>query len=169
MSNTAEITTYRRLIENKYGELAELLADLPGEALLWKPFEQSPWKGPAGSLGWLVAHGVSSTVYLIRRAAWMAGKCAWDEVNGDEGNDEFGPANHEVAYLQARLKRTQTIVTDILDSLSEADLDNSQPFPPRPERTLTVRYDIQHAIEHLSQHIGHAQLTRQLWALKEEG
>jgi hypothetical protein len=37
--------------------------------------------------------------------------------------------------------------------------------PKRP-RELTARYDIQHAIEHMSQHIGHGQITRQLWAIQ---
>jgi hypothetical protein len=37
----------------------------------------------------------------------------------------------------------------------------------RPELVFTARFDIQHAIEHMSQHIGHAQLTRQLWALQD--
>ena len=167
MSNTSEVATYRRLLEVKYRELDELLADLPAEALLWKPFEESPWKGPAGSLGWLVAHGVSATVYLLRRAEWMAGKRAWEAVDGDEGDDEFGPANLDPAYLQDRVKRTQLLVNEILDTLTEDDLNQSRPYPPRPERQLTVRYDIQHAIEHLSQHIGHAQLTRQLWAVQQ--
>jgi len=167
MSNTAEIATYKRLFDNKYEQLAELLADLSAPALIWKPFEQSPWMGPAGSLGWLIGHGISATVYLLHRAEWIAGKRAWETVDGDEGRDPFGPANHQPAYLQARLERSQAIVNEILAVLTEADLDHSRPFPPKPERILTVRYDIQHAIEHLSQHIGHAQLTRQLWALQQ--
>jgi hypothetical protein len=43
-------------------------------------------------LGWLVAHSVSSTVYLLRRAEWIAGRREWPEVDGDEGSQEFGPA-----------------------------------------------------------------------------
>lgn len=45
MSETSEIATYRRLLGDKYAEVDELLADLPAEALAWKPFENSPWKG----------------------------------------------------------------------------------------------------------------------------
>jgi hypothetical protein len=30
---------------------------------------------------------------------------------------------------------------------------------------VAARYDVMHALDHLSQHIGHAQLTRQLWAI----
>lgn len=160
----SEIGTYRRLIDNKYGEIAELLADLPPAALTWKPFETSPWKGPSGALGWLIAHGISSTVYLLRRAEWQMGRIEWEAVNGDEGDEEFGPANLDPAYLAARAKRSQEWIHTFLDSLSPEDLDKSK-FHLRSGRPLSVRYDIQHAIEHLSQHNGHAQLTRQLWAL----
>lgn len=163
-ADTSEIGTYRRLFDNKFGEIEELLADLPAEALLWKPFEESPWMGPSGSLGWLVAHNISSTVYLLRRAEWQLGRIAYEEVNGDEGNEEFGPANHDPAYLRERAKRALAWIQDFLGSLSPADLEKSAAHP-KNGRPLTVRYDIQHAIEHMSQHNGHAQLTRQLWAL----
>ena len=68
MSNTSEIETYRRMFDDRYAEIDELLADLPAEALLWKPFESSPWKGSAGHLGWIIAHAISSAIYLMRRA-----------------------------------------------------------------------------------------------------
>ncbi|MGB5051349.1 MAG: DinB family protein [Caldilineaceae bacterium] len=162
--DTSEIAVYRRLFDTKYQEVEELLADLPGAALTWKPFEESPWKGPSGSLGWLIAHAISSTVYLLRRAEWQMGRVEWVQVNGDEGDEEFGPANLDPAYLLARAKRSQEWVHTFLDSLSPADLENGK-FHPVSQRPITVRYDIQHAIEHFSQHNGHAQLTRQLWAL----
>jgi hypothetical protein len=166
MADTSEITTYRRLFDEKYLDLDALLADLPAAALLWKPFDTSPWGGPSGSLGWLIAHAVSSTVYLLRQAEWIADRRVWEEVDGDEGRDEFGPANHDPDYLRARVSRSRAYVHQFLDQLSAADLTRIRPHPRRPERQLTLRYNVQHAIEHLSQHIGHAQLTRQLWALQ---
>jgi hypothetical protein len=161
---TSELATYRRLFDEKYREVAALLDGLPTEALLWKPFECSPWQGECNPIGQIVAHSVSSTVYLLRRAEYVLGRREWADVDGDEGSEEFGPANHDPAYLQARAARTQAYVHSFLDSLTPADLDAARPHPKRP-RELAVRYDIGHAVEHLSQHIGHAQLTRQLWAI----
>jgi hypothetical protein len=163
VADTSEIGTYRRLFLQKYREIDELLFDLPAEALLWKPFEQSPWKGPAGSLGWLIAHSVSSTVYLLRRAEWQMGRIPWEEVDGDEGSEEFSAANHDPEYLRERVGRTHDYVEQFLRQLDAAALDGERSHPVN-DRPLTVRFDVQHAIEHLSQHIGHAQLTRQLWA-----
>ena len=60
--DTSEIGTLRRLFDNLYGDVEALLADLPNEALLWKPFENSPWQGTSNSVGKIVAHAVSSNV-----------------------------------------------------------------------------------------------------------
>lgn len=167
MADTSEVGTYRRLFAQKYQEIEELLFELPAEALLWKPFEQSPWKGPAGSLGWLIAHTVSSTVYLLRRAEWQMGRIDWEEVDGDEGSEEFSAANHDPAYLRERVGRTHDYVEQFLRQLNAAALDGERAHPAN-NRPLTVRYDVQHAIEHMAQHIGHAQLTRQLWAIANQ-
>jgi hypothetical protein len=163
--DTSEAAVYRRLFDDLYQALEQLLADLPNEALLWKPFEQSPWQGPSNSLGFVVAHAVSSTVYLLRRAEYSMGRREWSEVDGDEGREEFGPANHDVDYLRARAKRTQEYVHQFLASVTSTDLDASRVHPKRPI-TFSARQDMAHALDHLSQHIGHGQLTRQLWAIQ---
>ena len=161
--NTSEIATYRRMFNERYAEIDELLADLPAEALLWKPFESSPWKGASGQLGWIIAHAMSSAIYLMRRAEWTMGKREWKEVDGDQGRDEFSAANHDPANMRERAAHTHELINQMLDGLSSTDLDTSRPHPKRSEMIFTARYDIIHAFEHLSQHIGHAQLTRQLW------
>jgi hypothetical protein len=161
----SEIATYRRLFNEKYSELEQLLDGLPDEALLWKPFENSPWQGPSNEIGRIIAHTVSSTIYLLRRAEWILGRIEWEAVDGDEGREEFGPANHRIEYLRERVQRTHAWVDAFLDSLTPEALEAVRPHPKRP-RDFTVRYDIQHAIEHMSLHIGHGQITRQLWALQ---
>jgi len=163
---TTELDTYRTLLKEKCEELDRILDGLPDEALLWRPFAESPWRGPANVLGFIVAHGLSSTVYLLARADWTLGRRAWSDVDGDEGSEEFGPANHRVAYLRERIWRTHATADAFLGSLSSQDLDASATHPDDPTRTLQARYDVVHSIEHLSEHIGQAQMTRQLWALE---
>ena len=160
-----EIDTYRRLFRDLYGQVDEILDGIDAEALLFKPFETSPWKGPSGSVGWIIAHAVSSTVFLMRMAEFTAAKVPWEGVAGDQGADEFNSANHDPANMQVRAKRTLATVNAILDGLTPADLDAERQHPRRADRTLTTRWCITHAIDHLSQHIGHAQLTRQISAL----
>jgi hypothetical protein len=162
---TSEIAVLRQLFDNNFADLEKLLADLPNEALVWKPFETSPWEGTSNSLGKIVAHALSSAYYLLRRAEYSLGRREWGEVDGDEGREEFGPANHELEYLRARAKRTQEFVHSFLASVSSEGLGASRPHPKRPI-TFVARQDTIHALDHLAQHIGHGQLTRQLWAIQ---
>jgi hypothetical protein len=155
---TSEIAVYRKLFDEKYADLDELLADLPAEGLLWKPMERSPWKGELASIGWMTAHAIYWTMWLLRHAEWIAGRREWDDVDDDKGSpDELEPANHGPAYLRERVQRSRAYVHAILEGLSPTDLDGQRDAD-------TVRYDIVHSIEHLSHHIGDAQLTRQLFA-----
>lgn len=166
MAASAEVTTLLRLFDYRFSEVEELLSDLPAEALLWKPFDESPWKGPSGQLGWLVAHALSSTVYLLRRAQWVNEHIEWKQVEGDEGREEFGPANHDPAWLLARSRRVQAFVHELLPTFSAEMLAATRPHARRPEVIFTARQEVVHALDHLAQHLGHAQLTRQLWALQ---
>lgn len=160
-----ELDTYRRMFRTLFAQVDEILDGIPPEALLFKPFETSPWKGPSASVGWIVAHAVSSTVYLMRQAQYVAGQIGWDGVAGDQGADEFTAANHEPANMRARTKVALETTLAILDGLKAAELDAERPNPNRPDRVMTARWCVTHAFDHLSQHIGHAQLTRQLAAL----
>lgn len=162
---TSELGTYRQIFDALFADVEKLLDGLPDTALVWKPFETSPWEGPSAELGRIIAHAASSTYYLLRRAEYSMGRREWTTVDGDEGREEFGPANHEVAYLRARVARTQAYVHEFLDSLTPADLETHR-TNPKGTRTFTARHDIVHAFEHFSQHVGHAQLTRQLWAIQ---
>lgn len=163
--DTSETGCLRRLFDRLFQDIDALLTDLPDEALLWKPFENSPWQGPSNSLGKIIAHAISSTVYLLRRADYSMGRCEWNAVDGDEGSEEFGPANYKIDYLRARVKRTQEFVHNFLDNVTSKELGASRPHPKRPI-TFVARQELFHALDHLSQHIGHGQLTRQLWAIQ---
>lgn len=168
MVASSEIETMLHLFDDKFAEIEELLAALPAEALQWKPFEQSPWKGPSGRLGWILAHNISSTVYLVRRAQWVLGRIEWSGVDGDEGREEFGPANNDPAYMAARAKRAQAWLHETLPTFSLEDLEQSRPNARRPDVVYNVRRELLHALEHMSQHNGQAQVTRQLWAIEQE-
>ncbi len=163
-----EIAAILHLFDNQFADVEELLEGLSTEALLWKPFESSPWQGPSAELGLIVAHALSSTVYLVRRAQWAAGRIEWSAVDGDEGNVEFGPANHVPGALLARCRRVQALVHALLPTFDRETLALARPHARRPDVLFTVRGELLHALEHLSRHIGQGMLTRQLWALQAE-
>ncbi|MEZ4619802.1 MAG: hypothetical protein R2867_30460 [Caldilineaceae bacterium] len=64
--------------------------------------------GPAGTLGWLIAHSIVHSVSAAS-CQWSLERIDWDDVDGDEGSNEFGPANHEPEYLRQRAERSHDI------------------------------------------------------------
>jgi hypothetical protein len=165
MSANTEVATILHLFDDKFGEIEQLLDGLEPAALLWKPFDSSPGNGEAAELGWLVGHSISATVYLVRRAVWICERLEWESVVGDKGAELFGPEDRDPGALLARSRSAQALVHELLTGFSPEDLERSRALPHRADRTRNAREDILHALEHMSQHIGHAQLTRQLWAL----
>jgi hypothetical protein len=165
MSTSTEVATILHLFDNKFDEIEQLLDGLEPAALLWKPFDSSPWNGESAELGWLIGHSISATVYLVRRAVWICERAEWESVVGDKGPELFGHDDREPGALLARSRSAQALVHDLLAGFSSEDLERSRALPHSPERTRNAREDVLHALEHMSQHIGHAQLTRQLWAL----
>ena len=169
-TTTGELAAYGRAFDNVYKQLYAVMEGLPSAALLWKPFDESPWQGTSSTLGYILAHGASSTVYLLRRISGpdrtLGTLLVFDEltIEGDEGREEFGAANHDIAYLRARVERSQAFVHDFLARVTPADLDAERAHPKRPT-TFSARGDLIHALDHLAQHLGHAELTRQLWAI----
>lgn len=173
MAETDLLHPLQRLLAERYALLDELLDGATTEMLLWKPFDRSPWRSSEGdygcnSLGEIVAHAVSSTVYLLRRAQWVVGRLPWEAVDGDQGPVEFGPADYDPAALRVRVQRTHEMAREILATLTPAELTASR-WQEAWGRDLHAGYDVFHALDHLAQHIGHAQLTRQLAAIALAG
>lgn len=159
---TSELATYRRLFDEKFRQLDQLLAGLSPEGLLWKPFEGEAWGDSCNPVGWIAAHSISSTIFLLRRAEYTLQRREWADVDGDRGAFEFSEEDHDASALQERAQAAQIVVAHFLETLDGDDLDEGG-IHPIAQRPITVRYDIQHAIEHMAQHIGHGQITRQLW------
>lgn len=157
-----ELENYNATLAMLFGQAADVLRDITPEALAYIPFTRDAARGQTASAGWFLAHGVASTVYLLRQAQFVAGQIAWTAVTGDRGADEFTTADHDPSLLRARLQSVEAECLKTLQSLMAADLGAEVAHPKRPERILRARYCITHAIDHLSQHIGHAQMARQI-------
>ena len=56
----------------------------------------------------------------------------------------------------------------MLDGLSLEELEELR-ISPRDGRQFTVGWSLAHALEHTAIHVGHAQITRQLWEEENAG
>ena len=146
---SAEIESFRLRFEYEFDRLLETIAGLDDEAVNWKP------PVPSGnSLLVLVTHALASAEdNVVRRAG---GKTV--VRNRDAEFAATGGASH----LIARANEVRGRISDALAGLEgRLDEERESTFGKWPTR-WTARDSLVHAVSHTAEHVGHAQLTRDL-------
>jgi uncharacterized damage-inducible protein DinB len=142
---------YLERLQIMQGEFVRAFADLPAEALDWVP------GADMNSLCVLVVHTTGATRFWIGDAAL-----------GDPSNrvraEEFAASGLSHDALQARFTVLEAYVRAALEPLTLADLAATHVINREGKDTeIVAGWALLHAITHLSFHLGHAQITRQLW------
>ena len=150
---TKEIDGYLATLDDLRGQVKKGLEGLEREALDWRPI---PEEGDlsTNSLGAIATHLAGSETF------WMKEIIAGEPVHRDR-EAEFAAKGTGVPELHAMLEGAARATKEVLTSLSPFQLDEERKFR---DRKVTVRWGILHVIEHTATHLGHIQLTRQLWA-----
>jgi len=149
--SSSEIESFRTRFGYEFDRLLETVAGLDDDAVNWKP----PAPG-ANSLLVLVTHALASAEDHV------VGKGAGKTVvrNRDAEFATTGGSGH----LAARAAEVRRRIDEALVSL-EGRLDEEREPPmgkwPRPRGT--VRDRLIHSISHTAEHVGHAQLARDLY------
>ena len=76
--------------------------------------------------------------------------------------EEFVTTGRTAFELQALLDKALAHSQGVLHELTLDDLDQMR-TSPRDGRSYSVTWALLHALEHTAQHLGHAQIGRQLW------
>ena len=126
--------------------------DLPAEALDWIPGDEM------NSFCVLVVHTTASARYWI-------GDTALGESSNRNRDDEFRAKGFSAAELKARFAALETYARGAAERLTVADLAAMHTITNRDGevRQVAVGWALMHALEHTGLHLGHAQITRQLW------
>jgi hypothetical protein len=149
---TPEVQNYLHMIEDLRGQVGRLIVDLPAEALNWRPIEGSD-DHATNSLAVMAAHVAGGERF------WIAEIVGRRPVTRDR-NAEFVVEVTGPAELLERLEKTGVETRNVLSTLVPADLDG---FREIKDKTVSVRWAILHIIDHTALHLGHMQLTYQLW------
>lgn len=149
----AFFTDYLKSIETLFGDFADLLEGLPQEALDWRPGEDT------SSLAVLAVHVAGSTRYRL-------GEVCLGEPPTRDRPAEFRTADMDSVALQALLRATVEHARTSLARLTMDDLPRIRPMPGR-DMEVSIAEALLQALEHGSQHLGHAQLTLQIWQQRE--
>lgn len=157
-----ELESYLGMIEDLRGQVGELIADLPVEALNWRPI---PGTGEGDS-----GHSTNSLAVLATHIAGAERFWVGEVVGGlprtRDRDAEFQSSAGHAADLVALLGQAEPETRQVLSALNEADLAGAR---EARSRVIPVRWCILHVIDHTALHLGHMQLTVQLWQGGQSG
>ncbi len=146
---TSELDNYLQRIEDLRGQVRDLIADLPAEALNWRPIEDNE----TNSLAVLAAHIAGAEHF------WIAEVVGGRPPTRDR-DAEFAAQASDASQLVCLLEDTGAETRKVFATLTRADSDATR---QARGRTIPVRWCILHVIDHTALHLGHIQLTYQLW------
>lgn len=152
--STILLQEYADGLQALYTAMERVLGGLPAEALDWRP-------GPdMNSLGVLAVHTAGSQQY------WIA-EVAGGQPSHRDRDAEFRSGGLDAAALIGRLAQALARSQAAIAALDVARLDEER-IAPRDGRRVTVAWCLLHALEHTALHLGHMEITRQLWDQRHE-
>jgi hypothetical protein len=84
------------------------------------------------------------------------------DISGRDRAAEFSVNSIPLDALQARLADASAYAQNTLTRLTLSDLEQERVLP-RDGRKFSVAWALLHGLEHTAIHLGHIQITRQLW------
>jgi hypothetical protein len=143
------------MITTSSKELRETVAGLDGNALNHIPTPET------NSISVLVAHAVSATCWLVDAA--LTGQMDRGRYLREDRSTAFATRDAEQDRLLALVDNLDRMLDRLaaegprVDYAGDVAYTGDEQGPPR-----TRAWSLIHAAEHLREHVGHAQLTRQL-------
>ena len=153
-----EAEQYLHMIDDLRSQVKKLTADVPESALDWRPVEGAG-DHATNSLAALAAHVAGSERFWINEI--VAGN-----PPARDRDAEFLTSAVQVSELHRQLDESGSLSREILSRLSDIDLAGTR---ESRGRTVPVRWAILHVIDHSAIHLGHMQLTYQLWMSGQAG
>jgi len=148
----SELDNYLNRLDDLHGQVSTLIAELPAEALNWRPIEGKD-DHVTNSLAVMAAHVAGAEHF------WIAEVIGGHSTTRDR-DAEFAVVAATPAELLQILEKVSHETRDVLSALSESDLSGTR---QAKDRMVSVRWGILHVIDHTSLHLGHMQMTYQLW------
>lgn len=148
----AELQHYQQFFDAFHRELRDLLAGLPPEALNWRPLEHGD-DHAANSLAVILTHALGAEQF------WVAEVFGGRAMNRDRAA-EFRTVVSDAAALLAKIEMAEQLIREVLATTPAERLEEN--VAVRDEER-TRRWAVIHALEHTALHLGHMEITRQLW------
>ncbi|MCC6602993.1 MAG: DUF664 domain-containing protein [Anaerolineae bacterium] len=147
-----EAAAYLERIEDLRAQVARIVQTVSPEALNWRPDEASE------------AHEMNSLAVMATHVAgaehfWI-GEVVGQLPATRNRDAEFATVVADTAVLRQTFERVHEQTRRILQALTQEDLDGVR---QARDRQVPTRWAILHVIDHTALHLGHMQITAQLW------
>jgi hypothetical protein len=140
---------YLELLADHHRHLKDAIAGLTVEALDWVPGQDM------NSLCVIIVHLTGSARYWI-------GEMVGDIPANRDRASEFKAHGLDEAALKECLDDNLSLARTVLEKLTFDKLAEERRSPLQ-DQPITRGWALAHALEHTALHVGHAQITRQLW------
>jgi uncharacterized damage-inducible protein DinB len=135
------------------GRLGKTVDGLDPDSLDWLPVDG------ANSIAVIVTHAMGAERFLI---AQLVGGT---DIHRDR-EAEFKTRQVNAAHLRAAIDQATRDAEAVLSRITEDELGRQRPYH---DEARPVRWFILHAVEHVAEHLGQAELTRQLLDARSRG
>lgn len=143
------LADYLECMERLYNDIKQALDGLPEQALDWSPAPD------VNSIAVLVAHAAGSGRMYI-------GEKAGGTLMSRDRDAEFRTHGRSAAELVALLDENLNLARTVFANLTLEELERTA-GTTRSGTGYSVAWALLHQLEHLAQHVGHIQITRQWW------
>ena len=140
---------YLNCLQGLHQEIKKIIEGLPQSEIDSVP------ESDMNSLGVIVSHVAGSERFMI-------GDIVAKDPSGRDRDAEFRTQGIDPAELNKRLDNSLAYTRQVLERLSIEDLDTPC-FSPYDGRTYTSGFYLFRVLGHVASHLGHAQITRQMW------
>jgi uncharacterized damage-inducible protein DinB len=147
-----EIASYLDRMDSLRQQIRELIARVPVDALNWRPIEGDD-DHATNSLAVMAAHIAGAEHHWYHEVIGRQPATRQREL-------EFKTVAENAAGLVEKLAVNAEESRRILSALSTEGLDGAREVDGR---SVPVRWTILHVIDHTALHLGHMQITYQLW------
>jgi uncharacterized damage-inducible protein DinB len=141
--------TYGEMFSDLLERMDGIFSDLPVEALDWTP------DPGMNSMTVLVVHTLAALDYWV-------GHMLGGEPTTRDRSAEFEVHGYSKSKLHDLLNETRARVDQVLDKLTMADLDRKE-YSPIHKDYFTGNFSLAHALSHTALHVGHMEITLELW------
>ncbi|OGO34491.1 MAG: hypothetical protein A2Z16_16570 [Chloroflexi bacterium RBG_16_54_18] len=126
---------------------------------------------PQTALDWSTAEGENSLAVLTVHIAganrfWFSDVISCVSSRRDR-EAEFQTANQTYSAIIQNLDQSLELIQHVLSQFTIQDL-NSTRISPRDGKPYSVGWAMLHILEHTALHLGHMQITRQLWEARDD-